>query len=55
MPSTVERSAAGTGRAATASAIPLPVQARATPISTPAPIISAKAPWALAITASPAR
>ena len=53
--STVLRSAAGTGREATAMARPEAVQASAVPISTPAPSITASAPDAVASTTSPAR
>ncbi|MHC2782286.1 hypothetical protein ACVMBZ_001493 [Bradyrhizobium liaoningense] len=54
MPSTVERTVAGTARAATDIAIAAAVHASEVPISTPAPIMMLTSPFAVAISASPA-
>ena len=54
MPSTVERTVAGTARAATDIAIAAAVQASEVPISTPAPIMMATRPFAVAISTRPA-
>jgi hypothetical protein len=54
-PRTRLRTVAGTARDATAMAIAEAVQASATPISTPAPIMTAKSPRALASSMSPAQ
>jgi hypothetical protein len=54
MPSTVERTASGTARAATDIAIAAAVQASEVPIKTPPPIITERNPCAPAIRISPA-
>jgi hypothetical protein len=54
MPSTVLRSATGTGREAAAIASALPLQASAAPMATPAPSTTAVRPWAIASSARPA-
>ena len=53
MPSTLLRSAAGTGRATTAIASPDPQQASASPISSPAPISTPANPVAVASASRP--
>lgn len=54
MPSTVDRTVAGTARAATDIAIAAAVQASEVPISTPAPIMMLTSPFAVVIRMRPA-